>query len=78
MLTVLGGLTEVEHGFARKHAVEGRDRTKERGVRLGRKPILTACRQREAWAQLADGETQRCGARSYIIRQTSISRLHGA
>src|SRR2546423_1861050 len=47
MLTVLGGLAEFERDLIRQRTTEGRERAKARGVRLGRKPKLTAHQQQE-------------------------------
>ena len=42
MLTVLGGLAEFERDLIRARTGEGRERAKARGVKMGRKPKLTA------------------------------------
>ena len=41
MLTILGGLAEFERELIKARTVEGRDRAKARGVRMGRKHKLT-------------------------------------
>jgi hypothetical protein len=48
---------------------------KAKGVKLGRKPKLTAHQQREARQRIDAGETQRSVARSYNVSQATISRL---
>ena len=48
---------------------------KEKGVKFGRKPKLTAHQQNEARKRLAAGETTRSIARSYNVHQSTISRL---
>jgi DNA invertase Pin-like site-specific DNA recombinase len=48
MLTVLGGLAEFERELIRARTGEGRARAKARGVKLGRRPKLTAHRKRAA------------------------------
>jgi Resolvase, N terminal domain len=48
MLTVLGGLAEFERELIRARTGEGRERAKERGVKMGRKSKLTPHQQREA------------------------------
>ena len=48
MLTVLGGLAEFERDLIRARTGEGRERAKERGVKMGPKFKLTAHQQREA------------------------------
>jgi hypothetical protein len=56
MLTVLGGLAEFQRDLIRARTAEGRERAKARGVRLGRKPKLTAHQQREAKRRRDSGE----------------------
>ena len=56
MLTVLGGLAEFERDLIRARTGEGRARAKARGVKMGRKPKLTAHQQREAIRRRDDGE----------------------
>ena len=48
MLAVLGGLAEFERELIRARTGEGRERAKERGVKMGPKFKLTAHQQREA------------------------------
>ena len=76
MLTVLGGLAEFERELIRARTGEGRERAKARGVRLGRKPKLTAHQQREAVARREAGEPLAEIARSYAVHHSTISRLH--
>jgi DNA-binding CsgD family transcriptional regulator len=54
-----------------------RVRAKARGVRLGRKTMLTKHRQAEALAWIAQGETLTAIARSYNVSHMTISRLAG-
>lgn len=69
MLTVFGGLAEFERDLIRAHTSEGRERAKVRGVKLGRKPKLTAHQKREAIRRRdVDGETVREIARSNNVR----------
>lgn len=75
MLTVLGGLAEFERELILARTSEGRNRAKERGVKLGRKPKLTAHQQREALARREGGEPIREIARSYAVSHSTISRL---
>src|SRR5215467_902873 len=76
MLTVLGGLAELERDLIRARTGEGRERAKARGVILGRKPKLTEHQKREAIRRRdIDGETVREIARSYNVSHSTISRL---
>ena len=65
MLAVLEGLAEFERELIRAH-IEGRARAKARGVKLGRKPRLTARRQREAARRRDAGDN---------VSHSTISRL---
>lgn len=78
MLTVLGGLAEFERELIRARTVEGRERAKARGVKLGRRPKLTPHQQKEARARVAAGEAVRDVARSYNVHNSTISRLPSA
>ena len=75
MLTVLGGLAEFERELIRSRTAEGRTQAKARGVRMGRRPKLTAHQQREALERRAAGEAVREIARSYNVSHSTISRL---
>ena len=75
MLTVLGGLAEFERELIRTRTGEGRERAKERGVVMGRKPKLTGHQRREALARRDAGEVLTDIARSYNVSHSTISRL---
>jgi DNA invertase Pin-like site-specific DNA recombinase len=75
MLTVLGGLAEFERDLIRKRTAEGRERAKERGVKLGRRPKLTPHQQQEARRRVRNGEPVRDIARSFNVSHSTISRL---
>jgi DNA invertase Pin-like site-specific DNA recombinase len=76
MLTVLGGLAEFERELIRTRTSEGRARAKARGVKLGRKPKLTAHQKREAIKRRdAGGESTRDIGRSYNVSHSTIARL---
>ena len=75
MLTVLGGLAEFERELICARTGEGRQRAKERGVRLGRKPKLTAHQRREALERRERGESVTDIARSYAVHHATISQL---
>lgn len=75
MLTVLGGLAEFERELILARTGEGRQRAKDRGVRLGRKPKLTPHQRREALDRRSAGESVTDIARSYAVHHAMISRL---
>jgi DNA invertase Pin-like site-specific DNA recombinase len=75
MLTVLGGLGEFERELIRSRTTEDWERAKARGVKLGRKPKLTAHQQREAIKRRDGGETVRDIAHTYNVSYSTISRL---
>lgn len=54
---------------------EGRRLAKARGVKMGRKPKLTAHQQREALQRRDAGEPTREIARTYNVSHSTISRL---
>lgn len=79
MLTVLGGLAEFERDLIRSRTAEGRDCARARGVKLGRKPKLTAHQRRGAIRRRdRDGEPVREIARSFNVSHSTISRLVSA
>lgn len=75
LLTVLGGLAEFERELIRARTGEGRERAKAQGVKMGRKPKLTAHQRRGAIARREQGETVTAIARSYNVSHSTISRL---
>jgi len=76
MLTVLGGLAEFERDLIRARTSEGRERAKERGVRMGRKPKLTDHQKGEAIKRRERGdETLAEIGRSYNVSGWTIARL---
>ena len=76
MLTVLGGLAEFERELIRARTSEGRERAKARGVRLGRKPILTLHQRKEAIRRRDKGEETLADiGRSYNVSGWTIGRL---
>ena len=76
MLTVLGGLAEFERELIRVRTGEGRARAVARGVKMGRKPKLTAHQRHEAIKRV-NAEKESLGeiARSYNVSRWTISRL---
>jgi DNA invertase Pin-like site-specific DNA recombinase len=75
MLTVLGGLAEFECELIKARTSEGRERAKRAGVRMGRKPILSAHQIIEVRDRKAGGESVRYLARSYGVSPNTISRV---
>ena len=76
MLRVLGGLAEFERELICARTGEGRARAVARGVKMGRKPILTPHQKREAVRRRDKGEeTYREIAASYNVSAATISRL---
>jgi DNA invertase Pin-like site-specific DNA recombinase len=75
IFAILGVAAKLERRRILERTARGRAEAKERGVKFGRKPILTPHQQREARARVAKGETQRSVARSYNVSQATISRL---
>ena len=75
IFAILGVAAKLERRRIVERTARGRADAKERGVKFGRKPKLTAHQQREAQARVAKGETQRSVARSYNVSQATISRL---
>ena len=75
LLTVLGGLAESERDLIRARTGESRERAKARGVKMGRKPKLTAHQRQEAIRRRENGEPLREIARIYNVSHPTISRL---
>jgi DNA invertase Pin-like site-specific DNA recombinase len=57
MITVLGGLADVERDLIRTRPAEGRSRAQKRGQHMGRPPKLTAAQQTEVRCRRAEGAT---------------------
>lgn len=74
VLTLLGGLAEFERELIRGRTSEGRERGKECGVAMGRKPKLTSHQQQEAIARRDAGESLVDIVRSYNLSHCTISR----
>jgi len=75
VLAMLGVAAKLEHRRIMERTARGRADAKAKGVKFGRKPILTAHQQKEARARIEAGEPQRSVARSYNVSQATISRL---
>lgn len=75
VLAMLGVAAKLERRRIAERTARGRADAKAKGVKFGRKPILTPHQQKEARKRIDDGETQRSVARSYNVSQATISRL---
>jgi DNA invertase Pin-like site-specific DNA recombinase len=75
VLAMLGVAAKLERRRILERTARGRADARAKGVKFGRKPILTPHQQQEARKGLAEGETQRSVARSYNVSQATISRL---
>jgi DNA invertase Pin-like site-specific DNA recombinase len=75
MITVLGGLADVERDLIRTRTAEGRSRAKARGQHMGRPPALTPQQQGEAHKRRQEGATLKELAMSYDVSITTIARL---
>jgi DNA invertase Pin-like site-specific DNA recombinase len=78
MLTVLVGLAEFERELIRVRTSEGRERSKARGVHMGRPPKMTTAQKREARQRRKDGESVADLARSYGVSPAAIYRTTAA
>lgn len=75
MVTILAGLATFERHLIKARTEDGRKRAKERGVRFGRPPKLTAFQRQEAIERLQNGESQADVARAYNVDPAAICRL---
>ena len=79
MLTVLGGLAELERELIRARTGEGRARAVKNGVKLGRKPKLTPHQIREVIERRQiHGESLTGIARSFNVNHTTTMRIVAA
>lgn len=67
MLVDLGGLAEFERELILVRTGEGRQREKDRGIRLGRRPKLRPRQRREALARREHGGSIKDVPRSYAV-----------
>jgi DNA invertase Pin-like site-specific DNA recombinase len=75
LLTVLGGLAEFERELIKARTTEGRERAKRAGIKMGRKPKLSAHQIAEIRGRKEAGESVRFLARSYGCSPNTISRV---
>ncbi|MGE0226221.1 MAG: recombinase family protein [Acetobacteraceae bacterium] len=74
VFALLGVTSKFERRRILERTARGREDVRVKGVTFGCKPKLTPHQQREAAMRIAAGETQRSVARSYNVRQSTISR----
>jgi len=75
VLAMLGVAAKLERRRIMERTARGRADAKAKGVKFGRKPILTPHQRKEARKRVEAGEPQRSIARSYNVSQATISRL---
>jgi DNA invertase Pin-like site-specific DNA recombinase len=75
VLAMLGVAAKLERRRIMERTARGRADAKAKGVKFGRRPILTPHQQKEARKRVEEGEPQRSVARSYNVSQATISRL---
>jgi DNA invertase Pin-like site-specific DNA recombinase len=79
ILAIFGIAAKLERRRIIERTARGRADAKARGVKFGRKPILTEFQRREAIQRRDKGdETLRSIARSYAVSAATISRLREA
>ena len=74
-MAMMSAMAEDERLRIIKRTHEGRKIAQAKGVRMGRKPILTPHQKKEARRRIAKGETTRDLAKSYGVSVSTISRL---
>ena len=74
-MAMLSALAEDERLRIIKRTHEGRQLARAKGVKMGRKPILTPHQMDEARRRLAEGATTRELEKSYGVSRSTISRL---
>lgn len=76
MVTVLSGLAEFERSLIKARTSEGRKQAKERGVKMGRKPLLNAYQRGQALDRHEkEGHSYSDIARTYGVSYMTIARV---
>jgi DNA invertase Pin-like site-specific DNA recombinase len=75
ILAVLGALAEFERSMIVARTADGRARAQARGVKFGRKRVLSPFQVAEALARREAGEPLVDIGRSYGVSHSTISRL---
>ena len=80
MLTVLGGLAELERELILARTSDSRSRAMAKGVKFGRPPSLTPHKRREAIQRLTNGEVQADVARDHqsLVAGEHVDRDDGS
>jgi hypothetical protein len=74
-MAMMSALAEDERQRIIKRTHEGRKIARAKGVKMGRRPILTPHQIKEARHRIAEGETTRDLAKSYHVSVSTISRF---
>jgi DNA invertase Pin-like site-specific DNA recombinase len=74
-MAMMSAMAEDEQLRIVKRTHEGRQIARGKGVKMGRKPILTPRQIKEARGRLAEGATTRDLAKSYGVSRSTLSRL---
>ena len=74
-MAMMSAMAEDERLRIIKRTHEGRKIAQAKGVRMGRKPILTPHQKKEARQRIAKGESTRDLAKSYGVSVSTIGRL---
>jgi DNA invertase Pin-like site-specific DNA recombinase len=77
-MAMMSAMAEDERLRIIKRTHEGRQIARAKGVKMGRKPILTPHQMKEARQRLAKGEPTRSLAKSYGVSISTISRITAA
>jgi len=74
-MAMMSAMAEDERLRITKRTHEGRQLARAKGVKMGRKPILTPHQMKEARKRIAKGETTREVAKLFNVSVSTISRL---
>lgn len=75
LLGLMSAIAQDERERRLKQAGDGRERARERGVRFGRRPTLSAKQQNEACKMRAEGKSLKELAVIFDVSKSTISRL---
>lgn len=74
MLTVMGGIAELERDLIRKRCLDGIKRAKAKGTKFGRRSVLDHGQRKKIAERYATGETMAELARDYDCSEATICR----